>query len=630
MRHGGVEAAGHRVFDHRPVRIGKERADFEGGFPAGGMGPDHPDFDAAWMAAGRLDGKHGRSQVQHDAEPAGSVIDPFGIHNGRATNAKKGSGLDDGRLLGGAGAEQRRCREGQPVRVSADRHQPDPAFLHHDTRLSGHTAAGQPGVACAERRMAGKGQLPVQGEDANAIIGLGSCRGQQEGRLREVQPTGDPLHGLGVQPLGLGDDGQRIAGEILAAEDVHELEGSGHHIPLKHGWLNKPAPTLYEASSYGGQIDQEDGMDERLQRTIAALRGSDADWAILSGADSISYALGYAPTVEIGLSPFAAGSMLGIVGSDGAAGILAMQGEATTPRDGIILRYEGYGSSQSAPASAAYADALTTLIKRLGVGGRIAIEPATHPQAAEQWLAAGERIDLTPGLRRQRMTKTAAEIQALHRCASIAAAGQWRLLEALTAGITELELFSEIRSAMESAAGARIAVGGDLVSGRERTAAIGGWPNTRRIEIGDAVISDLGPRVEGYWGDSCATVVLGPATDEQARLFHAAKEALDYAISEIRPGMTAETVHRKVLGMVQGAGFDYPHHTGHGIGASVHEHPRLCEGEQTVLRAGMVLMVEPGAYDPAIGGARTEWMLHLTETGCVPLSPFPLQLSVAG
>jgi Xaa-Pro aminopeptidase len=55
----------------------------------------------------------------------------------------------------------------------------------------------------------------------------------------------------------------------------------------------------------------------------------------------------------------------------------------------------------------------------------------------------------------------------------------------------------------------------------------------------------------------------------------------------------------------------------------VHEHPRLAEGEAEVFRAGMVLMVEPGAYDPAIGGARAEWMLHLTPTGCVPLAPFP-------
>ena len=368
-------------------------------------------------------------------------------------------------------------------------------------------------------------------------------------------------------------------------------------------------------------------MDERLQRTIAALHECDADWAILSGADSIAYALGYAPSAEIGVSPFAAGLTLAVIGRDGAAGLLAPAYEASQPREGLVIRYDGYGPSQALPARAAYDAALGDLLRQLGVGGRLAVEPATHPALADSRVQAAP-VDLTPALRRHRMTKTEAEVAALRRCAEVAGAGQRRMMEALHPGITELRLFAEIRSAMEDAAGARIAVGGDLISGRERTAAIGGWPGPRVIQTGDAVISDLGPRVEGYWGDSCATVVLGPPSEAQARLFEVAHRALDFAIAELRPGMTAETAHRMIRGEVQASGFDYPHHTGHSIGTAVHEHPRLCNGETTVLRAGMVLMVEPGAYDPAIGGARTEWMLHLTENGCVPLAPFPLVASV--
>ena len=369
-------------------------------------------------------------------------------------------------------------------------------------------------------------------------------------------------------------------------------------------------------------------MGERLQRAVAALRESGADWAILSGADSIAYALGYAPPVETGVSPFAAGPTLGVIGRDGAAGLLAPANEPGQPREGVVVRYDSYGRNQTVPARAAYDAAFGSLLKRLGVSGRIAIEPATHPALAGSRIQAEPQVDFTAALRRQRMTKTEPEIVALRRCAEVAAIGQRRMMEALQPGITELQLFSEIRSAMEDAAGARIAVGGDLVSGRDRTAAIGGWPGPRVIDTGDAVISDLGPRVDGYWGDSCATVVLGTPTEAQARLFEAAHSALDFAIAELRPGMTAEAAHHMIRGIVKTAGLDYPHHTGHSIGTAVHEHPRLCNGEKTVLRAGMVLMVEPGAYDPAIGGARTEWMLHLTESGCVPLAPFPLLASV--
>ncbi|MBW4023108.1 MAG: aminopeptidase P family protein [Proteobacteria bacterium] len=370
-------------------------------------------------------------------------------------------------------------------------------------------------------------------------------------------------------------------------------------------------------------------MDERLQRTVEALRESGADWAVLSGVDSIAYALGYVPAIETGVSSFSAGPTLAIIGRDGAAGLLGVPSETAMPREGTIILYNDYGASHAQPASACYRRSLADLRRVLGVGdGRIAFEPATHPAIADAELGAAT-IDLTPAFRRQRMTKTAAEITALRRSAGVAAIGQTRMMEAIQPGLTELELFAKIRGAMEGAAGARIAVGGDLLSGVARTAGMSGWPTDRIIETGDAVISDLAPRIDGYWGDSCTTIVLGTPTLPQARLFAAARHALDHAIAEIRPGMTASAVHRMIRGVVQSAGFDYPHHTGHSIGTAPHEHPRLCDGEQTVLRPGMVLMVEPGAYDPAIGGARTEWMLHLTETGCVPLAPFPLRVAVS-
>ena len=76
--------------------------------------------------------------------------------------------------------------------------------------------------------MAGEWQFALQREDAHAIIGARQGRRQQEGGLRQVQPARDRLHLFGIEALGIGDHRQRIAGEIVAAEDVDELEGTGH------------------------------------------------------------------------------------------------------------------------------------------------------------------------------------------------------------------------------------------------------------------------------------------------------------------------------------------------------------------------------------------------------------------
>jgi Xaa-Pro dipeptidase len=364
-------------------------------------------------------------------------------------------------------------------------------------------------------------------------------------------------------------------------------------------------------------------MDERLARTVEALREIGADWAILSNADSVAYALGYAPPIECGPSTFAAGPNVAVIGRDGSAGMLALEGEAASTREGAVLHYDGYGHLPASPPDARYCETFRSLIRLLGVSGRIATEPATLPAIINAMLPSNQETGLAQALRRQRMTKTTNEVDALRRSAEVTAVGQRRFIERMRPGISELQLFSEVRAAMETAAGERIAVAGDFLSGRERTAAVWGWPSARILQTGDAVLADLAPRVGAYWGDSCSTVVLGTPDDGQVRLFDAAREALELAVAEMRPGMLAGAAHRMIHDSIRRAGFDYTHHSGHGIGTAVHEHPRLAEGETEMLRAGMVLMVEPGAYDQGIGGARAEWMLHLTQTGCVPIAPFP-------
>ena len=364
--------------------------------------------------------------------------------------------------------------------------------------------------------------------------------------------------------------------------------------------------------------------DERLRRTRDVLLEIGADWTVLTNADSIAYAIGHSAPIEAGPSPFAAGPLVGIVGARGGAGLLLPDGDAAETQDVVVARYAAYGAGQAGPPYASYRAALSGLVARLHVGGTLATEPESCTALIADILPAGARVPLAPAFRRARAIKTRAEFTALRRCAAVAAAGQRALSGALVAGRTELDIFADLRRAMEAEAGERIAVAGDLLSGPARTAAVGGWPGPRMIRPGDAVLADLGPRVGGYWGDSCATTVLGKASRDQLRLFQAAQAGLDRALEILRPGIAAAELHRQVRSRVRQHGFDYPHHTGHSIGAAVHEHPRLCDAETMTVQAGMVLMVEPGAYHPEIGGARTEWMLRVTAAGCEPMCPFPL------
>ena len=101
-------------------------------------------------------------------------------------------------------------------------------------------------------------------------------------------------------------------------------------------------------------------------------------------------------------------------------------------------------------------------------------------------------------------------------------------------------------------------------------------------------------------------------------------EAWMHVLATLRPGLTCGAFDADVRGVIEGAGYANPVHLGHGIGTSVHEWPRLVPGQGAAIEPGMVLMVEPGAYHPEVGGVRLEQMFLVTATGHEILSPFEI------
>ncbi|TKX82953.1 M24 family metallopeptidase, partial [Halorubrum sp. SS5] len=65
----------------------------------------------------------------------------------------------------------------------------------------------------------------------------------------------------------------------------------------------------------------------------------------------------------------------------------------------------------------------------------------------------------------------------------------------------------------------------------------------------------------------------------------------------------------------------FTHGTGHGVGVSLHEGPSLSGAGE--LRPGHVVTVEPGVYDPEIGGVRLEDLIVVTDEGYEILAEYP-------
>jgi Xaa-Pro dipeptidase len=160
-----------------------------------------------------------------------------------------------------------------------------------------------------------------------------------------------------------------------------------------------------------------------------------------------------------------------------------------------------------------------------------------------------------------------------------------------------------------------VPVGNDCVVGW-RPQNIGGWPLDYEIKPKDSLIVDLSVVLDGYWSDSCATYYAGERTPQQEKMHRTVLDALDFAISLVRPGAVAKDIDQKVRQFIADAGYAvYPHHTGHGVGVSGHEAPRIVPYSDEVLQAGMVIMLEPGIYLPGETSVRIEDAVLVTTDG---------------
>ena len=72
--------------------------------------------------------------------------------------------------------------------------------------------------------MAGEFELFLHGEDADLDAALAldlRLAREDEGGLAEVGLAGEGLHLLGGEAAGVGEDGERVAGESALGEDVY-------------------------------------------------------------------------------------------------------------------------------------------------------------------------------------------------------------------------------------------------------------------------------------------------------------------------------------------------------------------------------------------------------------------------
>jgi methionyl aminopeptidase len=125
-----------------------------------------------------------------------------------------------------------------------------------------------------------------------------------------------------------------------------------------------------------------------------------------------------------------------------------------------------------------------------------------------------------------------------------------------------------------------------------------GIPNTRPLKDGDIISIDTGMQLDGWCGDSCATVIVGTGTPELQRLRDVTKKSLDIGIENALIGNRLGVVGQAIQTYVEHEGFGVVRSfCGHGIGRGMHEDPEVRhfgpKKSGPVLEEGMVICIEP-------------------------------------
>ncbi len=128
-----------------------------------------------------------------------------------------------------------------------------------------------------------------------------------------------------------------------------------------------------------------------------------------------------------------------------------------------------------------------------------------------------------------------------------------------------------------------------------------GIPGKRQIREGDIVSIDFGVKLDGWCGDAAETFVVGKVDKQVQRLVDVTRNTLALAVEKTRPGEKWSNVARAMQDYVESEGFSVVREfVGHGIGAKMHEDPKVpnfcsreLEGRDILLKEGMVLAVEP-------------------------------------
>jgi Xaa-Pro aminopeptidase len=235
-----------------------------------------------------------------------------------------------------------------------------------------------------------------------------------------------------------------------------------------------------------------------------------------------------------------------------------------------------------------------------------------------------------PVIAKLRMMKSPAEIDLLTKAAEASVAGHLAAWKRIRPGIFEYQVAATMTDAYLERGCERSAYS-PIVGSGPNTTVLHYMANRRRMDAGELVLMDVGAECSDYASDVTRTVPAnGKFTARQREIYEIVLGAQKAAIAAVKPGVRmrgeGKSLQQIAEDYIDSHGKDlhgeplgkyFTHGLGHHVGLDVHDPSE----QNTKLKAGMVITIEPGIYIPEENiGVRIEDTILVTETGARNLS----------
>ena len=248
-------------------------------------------------------------------------------------------------------------------------------------------------------------------------------------------------------------------------------------------------------------------------------------------------------------------------------------------------------------------------------------------------------VDVAQAAMRQRMIKSAEEIEVITHGARIGDLGGAAIKAAIREGISEYEVAligteAMVHEIAKTFPDSEIRDTWVWFQSGINTDGAHNWATTRRLQRGDILSLNCFPMTSGYYTALERTLFLGQPDARSLELWNINVEVHRRGLELIKPGAVCKDIAAELNDIFVGHGL-LPNRTfgyGHSFGVLSHYYGReagleLREDIDTVLEPGMVVSMEPmitvADGEPGAGGYREHDILVVTDEGAQNITTFP-------